>query len=113
MCVTYDSLVKTDDGAHPIGRGSRLPDTAASQLQKANELREEGNKFFEEKNFKGAIRKYHNALLYTRAMTNKMSEFGFLNTSQRATAAEEESAKKLTTALSNNLSGCLSMVWYV
>ncbi|KAL5463855.1 hypothetical protein EMCRGX_G032798 [Ephydatia muelleri] len=67
----------TDDGAHPIGRGSRLPDTAASQLQKANE-----------------------------AMTNKMSEFGFLNTSQRATAAEEESAKKLTTALSNNLSAC-------
>eukprot|EP00731_Ephydatia_muelleri_P028250 Em0019g1123a len=96
----------TDDGAHPIGKGSRLPDTAASQLQKANELREEGNKFFEEKNFKGAIRKYHNALLYTRAMTNKMSEFGFLNTSQRATAAEEESAKKLTTALSNNLSAC-------
>lgn len=61
---------------------------------------------FEEKNFKGAIRKYHNALLYTRAVTNKISEFGFLKKSQQATAAEEELAKKVTTALSNNLSGC-------
>ena len=96
----------TGDGAHPIGRGPKLPDTAAAQLQKANELREEGNKLFEEKNFKGAIRKYHNALLYTRAVTNKISEFGFLKKSQQATAAEEELAKKVTTALSNNLSAC-------
>lgn len=95
-------------GAHPIEKRSQLPDTAAAQLQKANELREEGNKLFEGKNFKGAIRKYHNSLFYARAVTNKLSEFsGLLNKTQHATAMEEESAKKLTTALSNNLSGCV------
>ena len=94
-------------GAQPTGKGSQLPQTAAAQLLKANELREEGNKLFEGQNFRGALRKYHNALLYARAVANKLSGdlSGLMNRAQHATAAEEESAKKLTIALSNNLAG--------
>lgn len=73
-------------------------------------LKEEGNVFFKGGNWKKAARKYHDALLYVKAICDNSGELvnaiaGTTIAPAPATQAERDQAEVLLTALSNNLAG--------
>lgn len=84
---------------------------ADAKLSIAESYKVEGNQFYKEKNYKSAIRKYHRALLYLKALTTKhpLAEMSPEFRSLDNQSLHDNSSK--ITALSadcyNNLAACL------
>ena len=93
----------------------QLPSTIQGRLDRAKQLKGEGNKCFKEKDWKRAIKKYHHALMYCKGITDKldfipgMAAAGGL----KATEEEEREATAVTVAVTNNLAGVFTVVDYI
>ena len=85
-----------------------MPRTAAGRISAAIELKECGNKFYQEGNWRRAAKKYHEALLYVKAVRDKpLTELlgaDIIKTTP-PTSEESERATSLFVSLSNNLAG--------
>lgn len=84
---------------------------ADTKLAIAESYKVEGNQFYKEKNYRGAIRKYHQALLYLKALTMKhpLAEMSPEFQSLDAQSSHDNSSKitALTADCYNNLAACL------
>ena len=90
----------------PVAVGEKLPDKNADKIAKAQQLKEEGNKFFKKREWKNAIRKYHHGLMYVRGIIERYEVPGLQNVMRTKPTPEETAmAEKITTTLSNNLAG--------
>mmetsp|Transcript_11027 Transcript_11027/g.12123 ORF Transcript_11027/g.12123 Transcript_11027/m.12123 type:complete len:236 (-) Transcript_11027:48-755(-) len=66
---------------------------STSKLQKANDLKAEGNEFFKKKAYKDALFRYNQVFLYLRGL-------------QTYTDEQKEQVKQLTIGTSNNMAAC-------
>ena len=90
--------------------------TAADKIEKALELKDEGNAFFKSGDYRKASRKYHYALMYAKAITLSVGDMqaiipGLDSVARKYHSTEEEKsvATELTITLSNNLAGVSQM----
>lgn len=85
----------------------QLPTTVQGRLVRAKSLKLEGNDFFEHKEWKRAVKKYHHSLMYCKGITDKLDFIPGLAAAGglRATQEEEREATNVTTAVTNNLAG--------
>ena len=74
------------------------------KLQEALMLKEEGNGFIEQNNYRNAIKKYHRSLLYVRGLTNQPAMFG---SRSREDISEELKVEieRVMCSVYNNLAG--------
>lgn len=101
--------------AQPIGTGPKLAESSLDKIAKSQELKDEGNTAFKAGNYRTAIKKYHHALMYTKAVVDQgdLSVLPGLEqvVKRRATDEEKAAAKELTTTISNNLAGSESVIF--
>lgn len=93
-----------------------MPRTAVGRISAAVELKESGNKFYQEGNWRRAAKKYHEALLYVKAVRDKsiaqldLLGADFAKTTPPISEKERERATSLFVVISNNLAGSTSKV---
>lgn len=87
--------------------GNQLPTSIRGRLDRAKQLKQEGNQHFKDKGWKKAIKKYHHALMYCKGITDKLDFIPGLAAAGgvKASAEEEREATDITVAVSNNLAG--------
>ena len=108
--VDQDDATDTQPKEIVSNRGEPLPITVARRIAKAQELKQEGNAFFKQQEWKKAIRKYHHAIMYAKGIIDK---FDLIPGLERAggrlkpTDEETKTANELMAAVSNNLAGNL------
>lgn len=103
--------------AQPVGVGPKLAESSSDKIAKSQELKDEGNSAFKAGNYRTAIKKYHHALMYTKAVVDQgyLSAIPGLEQVVKHTATDEEkaAAKELSTTISNNLAGSESDALYM
>jgi tetratricopeptide (TPR) repeat protein len=95
---------------HPVAVGDKLAQKSADKIAKARELKNDGNTAFNAGNYRTAIKKYHHALMYTKAVVTQgdLSVIPGLEqlTKHKATDEEKAEATELSLTVSNNLAAC-------
>ncbi|XP_065056368.1 tetratricopeptide repeat protein 9C-like [Rhopilema esculentum] len=88
--------------------------TMEEKVEKALGLKSEGNEHFKNKDYKSAIRKYHNALLYVKGLLDRAKTYQSLGTALPEVTMQsppsdelEEKIKELQLTCYNNLAACL------
>ena len=86
---------------------TQIPGTIEGRLDQAKSLKQEGNEFFKQNEWKAAIRKYHHALMYCKGIMDKLDFIPGLAAAGglRATEKQEKEASDVTVAVTNNLAG--------
>eukprot|EP00795_Rhopilema_esculentum_P002718 gene2718-931_t len=86
--------------------------TMEEKVEKALGLKSEGNEHFKNKDYKSAIRKYHNALLYVKGLLDRAKTYQSLGTALPEVTMQsppsdelEEKIKELQLTCYNNLAG--------
>lgn len=89
------------------GPKKHIPTTIRGRLEEALSLKERGNEFFGEREWKKAVRKYHHALMYCKGITDKLDVIPGLAAAGGLKSTEEEKreATAITVAVTNNLAG--------
>lgn len=85
------------------------------KLKQALIFKDEGNEFYKAKDYKKALRKYHNAVLYMKGIDNDLhgmpaflqSESVDPNSDKRISDELEEDCIKANVSIYNNLAACL------
>lgn len=100
-----------DENAIPGPGGPSSSLDADTKLTIAESYKTEGNRFYKEKNYKGAIRKYHRALLYLKALTTKhpLAEMSpeFQSLDGQTSRSNSSKLTALIADCYNNLAACL------
>ncbi len=86
---------------------NEIPATIEGRLALAHTLKEEGNEFFRQKEWKKAAKKYHYTLLYCKGVVDKLDFIpGLAATGRlRATREQETEGSELLASVYNNLAG--------
>lgn len=85
--------------------------TIDEKIQKAYDLKNYGNEYFKAQNYPSAIRKYHNALMYVKGLTDRASTLKALGAEdaavgcQRASDQNKQDILELEFLCYNNLAG--------
>ena len=79
--------------------------TTDEKLQKAQSLKDEGNEFFKQKDYKNAMKKYHRALLHVKGLTDQPEMLGILPREDNISEELKAIIEKITCSIYNNLSG--------
>ena len=90
------------NGESDDGGPSQL--SSYEKLQEALSLKEEGNGYFKQKDYKNAMKKYHRSLLYVKGLTNQPAVFG---SKSREDISEELKVEieRVMCSVYNNLAG--------
>lgn len=89
----------------PVAMGEKLPEKNPDKIGRAQELKQEGNRFFKEGEWRKAMRKYHYGLLHVRGVLEVVDIPGLSEHMRRPKPTPEEraEAQELSVSLSNNL----------
>lgn len=89
-------------------KGNNSTLTKQEKLDKGNALKDEGNAFYKQKDYKNAMKKYHRALLYVKGLNQKHPFSAILNIPNGDSEMSEEFKEKIQQTESscyNNLAG--------
>ena len=96
-------------GAQSVSTGRKLAQRASEKIDRALELKDEGNAAFRAEDYRSALKKYHHALMYTRGVTDQgsLDNFPGLEQMLKYVASEEDKrvANDLALVVRNNMSG--------
>ncbi|XP_031554606.1 tetratricopeptide repeat protein 9C-like [Actinia tenebrosa] len=84
--------------------------TKAEKLEQARILKDEGNAFYKQKDYKNAMKKYHQALMYVKGLFDQVPFQGMFLPETRfpdeETAIFKEKAQQIELSCFNNLAAC-------
>ena len=102
----YHTVLHQETGAQAAPGAGKL---ASGKIARARELKDEGNLAFKAGEYRGALKKYHHALMYTKGVSSQgsLSVLPGLEEALGRVASKEEkkAANEIALVVFNNMSG--------